>query len=57
MGCAVNGPQEASRADIGIAGGKEEALLFTNGQLIKKVPQKDLVETLKETILTMIAEK
>ena len=57
MGCAVNGPQEASRADIGIAGGKEEALLFTNGQLIKKVPQKDLVETLKETILSMISEK
>lgn len=57
MGCAVNGPQEASRADIGIAGGKEEALLFTKGQLIKKVPQKDLVETLKETILSMISEK
>ncbi|MDP2813104.1 MAG: flavodoxin-dependent (E)-4-hydroxy-3-methylbut-2-enyl-diphosphate synthase [Erysipelotrichaceae bacterium] len=57
MGCAVNGPQEASRADIGIAGGKDEALLFTNGQLIKKVPQKDLVETLKETILSMISDK
>ena len=57
MGCAVNGPQEASRADIGIAGGKEEALLFTKGQLIKKVPQQDLVETLKETILSMISAK
>jgi (E)-4-hydroxy-3-methylbut-2-enyl-diphosphate synthase len=57
MGCAVNGPQEASRADIGIAGGKDEALLFTKGQLIKKVPQKDLVETLKETIIAMISTK
>ncbi|PKM65325.1 MAG: 4-hydroxy-3-methylbut-2-en-1-yl diphosphate synthase [Firmicutes bacterium HGW-Firmicutes-19] len=53
MGCAVNGPQEASRADIGIAGGKEEALLFSKGQLIRKVPQKDLVDTLKQMILDM----
>jgi (E)-4-hydroxy-3-methylbut-2-enyl-diphosphate synthase len=53
MGCAVNGPQEASRADIGIAGGKDEALLFKKGQLIKKVPQSDLAETLKEMILIM----
>ena len=57
MGCAVNGPQEASRADIGIAGGKDEALLFKKGQLIKKVPQQDLVETLKETIIAMISTK
>lgn len=54
MGCAVNGPQEASRADIGIAGGINEALLFKKGKLIKKVPQELLVETLKEEILKMI---
>lgn len=54
MGCAVNGPQEASRADIGIAGGKKEGLLFKKGQLIKKVPQDQIVETLKEEILKMI---
>lgn len=57
MGCAVNGPQEASRADIGIAGGKEEALLFSKGQLIKKVPQNDLVDTLKRMILEMTQNK
>ncbi len=54
MGCAVNGPQEASRADIGIAGGKNEGLLFKKGKLIKKVPQNQIVETLKEEILRMI---
>ena len=54
MGCAVNGPQEASRADIGIAGGKSEGLLFKKGKLIKKVPQDQIVETLKEEILRMI---
>ena len=54
MGCAVNGPQEASRADIGIAGGKEEGLLFKKGQLIRKSPQDQIVEVLKEEILAMI---
>ena len=54
MGCAVNGPQEASRADIGIAGGKEEGLLFKKGQLIRKIPQDQIVEVLKEEILKMI---
>lgn len=54
MGCAVNGPQEASRADIGIAGGKEEGLLFKKGQLIRKIPQDQIVEVLKEEILAMI---
>ncbi len=53
MGCAVNGPQEASRADIGIAGGKNEGLLFKKGVLIKRVPQDELVETLKQEILIM----
>ena len=54
MGCAVNGPQEASRADIGIAGWKEEDLLFKKGQLIRKIPQDQIVEVLKEEILAMI---
>ncbi len=57
MGCAVNGPQEASRADIGIAGGKEEALLFKKGKVVKKVPQALLVETLKAEILKMMEEE
>ena len=48
MGCAVNGPGEAREADIGIAGGKEEGLLFKKGEIIKKVPQEKIVEVLKE---------
>lgn len=48
MGCAVNGPGEASQADIGIAGGIEEGLLFKKGKIIKKVPQNQIVEVLKK---------
>ncbi len=54
MGCAVNGPGEAREADIGIAGGMEEGLLFKKGQIIKKVPQDKIVEVLKKEILEMI---
>lgn len=54
MGCAVNGPGEAREADIGIAGGINEGILFKKGQIIKKVPQEKIVETLKEEILKMI---
>lgn len=54
MGCAVNGPGEASQADIGIAGGIKEGLLFKKGEIIKKVPQDKIVEMLKEEILKMI---
>lgn len=54
MGCAVNGPGEASNADIGIAGGIKEGLLFKKGEIIKKVPQEKIVEVLKEEILKMI---
>ena len=50
MGCAVNGPGEAREADIGIAGGIDEGLIFKKGQVIKKVPQKDIVKTLIEEI-------
>lgn len=57
MGCPVNGPQEASRADIGIAGGKDTAILFKKGQLVKTVKQEDLVVTLKEEILKLVEEK
>jgi (E)-4-hydroxy-3-methylbut-2-enyl-diphosphate synthase len=51
MGCAVNGPGEAKGANIAIAGGKAEALLYVNGEKIKKVKQADIVETLKQAIL------
>ncbi len=46
MGCAVNGPGEAREADIGIAGGDGEALLFRKGEIIRKIPQDRIVEEL-----------
>lgn len=54
MGCAVNGPGEASQADIGIAGGIKEGLLFKKGEIIRRVKQEEMLETLKEEILKMI---
>lgn len=54
MGCAVNGPGEARNADIGIAGGVKEGLLFKKGEIIKKVKQEDIVNVLKEEIIKMI---
>ena len=53
MGCVVNGPGEASAADCGIAGGVGEGLLFKKGQIIKKVPQKQLVDELFALIDTL----
>ncbi|NLF46091.1 MAG: flavodoxin-dependent (E)-4-hydroxy-3-methylbut-2-enyl-diphosphate synthase [Syntrophomonadaceae bacterium] len=50
MGCVVNGPGEAREADLGIAGGMGNGLLFKNGKIIKKVPEKDLVKVLLEEI-------
>ena len=44
MGCAVNGPGEAREADIGVAGGINEALLFKKGKVIRKIPQQDIVK-------------
>ena len=53
MGCVVNGPTEAKNADIGIAGGKNEALLFKKGQIIRKIKEEDIISVLKEEILKM----
>ncbi len=50
MGCAVNGPGEAAAADIGIAGGDGEGLLFRKGEVLCKVPQERLVDALMEEI-------
>ena len=47
MGCAVNGPGEAKEADIGVAGGIGEGLLIKKGEIIRKVPEDQLLETLK----------
>ncbi|MBR4807438.1 MAG: flavodoxin-dependent (E)-4-hydroxy-3-methylbut-2-enyl-diphosphate synthase [Lachnospiraceae bacterium] len=51
MGCIVNGPGEAKEADIGIAGGKGEGILIKKGEVIKKVPEEDLLDTLREELL------
>ena len=50
MGCAVNGPGEAKDADFGIAGGVGEGLVFKKGEIIAKVPEDKLIETLDEII-------
>ena len=57
MGCAVNGPGEARNADIGIAGGIKEGLLFKKGKIIRKIPQDKIVEELKKEISEMIKNK
>lgn len=50
MGCAVNGPGEAREADVGIAGGKGEGLVFRHGEIVRKVPEDQLAEALLEEI-------
>ena len=50
MGCAVNGPGEAAAADVGIAGGNGEGLIFRKGEILYKVPQERLVDALMEEI-------
>ena len=50
MGCVVNGPGEASAADIGVAGGKGEGMIFRKGKVLYKVPQEKLVDALMEEI-------
>ena len=57
MGCAVNGPGEARHADIGIAGGVGEGLLIKHGEIVRRVKQEDMVQTLKDEILKMVEEK
>ncbi|AEJ42884.1 flavodoxin-dependent (E)-4-hydroxy-3-methylbut-2-enyl-diphosphate synthase [Alicyclobacillus acidocaldarius] len=53
LGCAVNGPGEAREADIGIAGARGEGLLFRKGQVVRKIPEQDLLTELKKEIDTM----
>ena len=50
MGCVVNGPGEASAADIGVAGGKGEGMIFRKGKILYKVLQEKLVDALMEEI-------
>jgi len=57
MGCAVNGPGEASEADVGIAGGKGSGLLFRKGRVIRKIREREFISALMKEIETMIAER
>ncbi len=50
MGCVVNGPGEAKEADLGIAGGKGEGLLIKKGEIIKKLPESELLSALKNEL-------
>ena len=50
MGCVVNGPGEAREADLGIAGGNGEGLLIKHGEIVKKVPEAELLDVLKEEL-------
>jgi (E)-4-hydroxy-3-methylbut-2-enyl-diphosphate synthase len=57
MGCAVNGPGEAREADIGIAGGVDEFLLFIKGKTIRKIPQDKVLDELEAEIAKLIDAK
>ena len=57
MGCVVNGPGEARDADIGVAGGYKEALLFRHGEIIRKIPEAEIATVLKQEILELVKEK
>ena len=54
MGCVVNGPGEARDADLGIAGGKGEGLIFKKGEIIKKVKEEELLPSFKEEFLRLL---
>lgn len=53
MGCVVNGPGEARHADVGLAGGNGEGVLFRKGEIVRKVPENELIDALMELIETL----
>ena len=57
MGCVVNGPGEAREADLGIAGGIGEGLIIKKGEVIRKVPESELLSELRKELLALQAEK
>ncbi len=57
MGCEVNGPGEARAADIGVAGGKGIGLIFRNGEVIRKVPESQIVSVMREEVERFLAER
>ena len=56
MGCVVNGPGEAKEADVGIAGGRGQGILFKKGEIVEKIPETNLMSRLLEEISVMIDE-
>jgi (E)-4-hydroxy-3-methylbut-2-enyl-diphosphate synthase len=56
MGCGVNGPGESRSADIGIAGGRGNGLLFRHGEILRKVPEDQLLDVLVEEVEKLAAE-
>ncbi|MGL5207257.1 MAG: flavodoxin-dependent (E)-4-hydroxy-3-methylbut-2-enyl-diphosphate synthase, partial [Acidaminococcaceae bacterium] len=57
MGCVVNGPGEAREADIGIAGGVSEGLIFKKGKIIKKVREEEIIDVLFTEIDKILSER
>jgi (E)-4-hydroxy-3-methylbut-2-enyl-diphosphate synthase len=57
MGCEVNGPGEARAADLGVAGGKGIGLIFKKGEVIRKVPEAQIVDALMEEVKNLATEK
>ena len=53
MGCVVNGPGEARHADVGLAGGNGEGVLFRKGEIVRKVPEEELIPALMDLIDTL----
>jgi (E)-4-hydroxy-3-methylbut-2-enyl-diphosphate synthase len=57
MGCVVNGPGEAREADIGIAGGKEQGIIFRKGEILRVVPEDQLISALFAEIDKLVEEE
>ena len=57
MGCVVNGPGESKEADLGIAGGKGVGLLFCKGEILKRLPEEELLEALREELEKLAEER
>jgi (E)-4-hydroxy-3-methylbut-2-enyl-diphosphate synthase len=57
MGCVVNGPGEAREADVGVAGGRRQGVLFRKGEMVRKVPEADLARVLIEEVMKIASNK
>jgi (E)-4-hydroxy-3-methylbut-2-enyl-diphosphate synthase len=57
MGCVVNGPGEAKEADVGVAGGRGQGILFRNGRLVRKIPEPELADALIKEVQGLVREQ